>query len=227
MRSRACGGPVRKAGGVGLPGFGSVFGSVPANAAWFRGVLKPVSAWANALCGTAAVRCSETLVMNRSSVRFRQAAPPGLHVSVETIFTFGSDSLGGWPRVLVFAAVVVFGCLSGLFERVPGWAGVVAAGWWWRGCGWLCWLWGRGCQHGEGFTALAAGLGWEPGCGAAVVLWQSPVTVETSDLVMMLVCRAPGGAGPGLPALAVPRVRRGSGVKAGPQGRRVSDAQQP
>ena len=226
MRSRACGGPVRD-WGRGAAGFGSVFVAMQARAARFRGVLKLAIYLGICTVRNGPVRRAETLVMNRSSVRFRQAAPPGLHVSVETIFTFGSDSLGGWPRVLVFAAVVVFGCLSGLFERVPGWAGVVAAGWWWRGCGWLCWLWGRGCQHGEGFTALAAGLGWEPGCGAAVVLWQSPVTVETSDLVMMLVCRAPGGAGPGLPALAVPRVRRGSGVKAGPQGRRVSDAQQP
>ena len=52
MRSRACGGPVRKAGRV-AAGFGSVFGSVPANAARFREVLISVSAWANALWGTA------------------------------------------------------------------------------------------------------------------------------------------------------------------------------
>jgi hypothetical protein len=59
-------------------------------------------------------------------------------------------------------------------------------------------------------------------------MWcQSPQTVETSDLVMPRVPRAWAGQALGLPALAVPRVCRGSGVKAGPKGRRVSDAQQP
>jgi transposase len=40
-------------------------------------------------------------------------------------------------------------------------------------------------------------------------------------------CRAPGGAGPGLPALPAPRGRRGSGVKAGRQAVAAGDAKQP
>src|SRR6266496_6474001 len=57
--------------------------------------------------------------------------------------------------------------------------------------------------------------------------WQSPGTVETSDLVMLPVPRVLAGAGMACPRLLLPGSAEVSGVRAGPQGRRVSDAQQP
>src|SRR5713101_10089528 len=38
------------------------------------------------------------MVRRRSTVRFRKGAPRGLHVSVETMFTFRADILGGPDR---------------------------------------------------------------------------------------------------------------------------------
>jgi hypothetical protein len=59
------------------------------------------------LGGPAAVTrtCWVSMVRRRSTVRFRKGAPKGLHVSVRTMFTFGSDifvrglRVAGWSRV--------------------------------------------------------------------------------------------------------------------------------
>src|SRR2546423_13489894 len=125
------------------------------------------------------------MVRRRSTVRFRNGAPRGLHVSVGTIFTFGSDIpacmlewsgllpcpvrwvflgwlfvRGSWvPGVLPPAAV------AGPGVRVPrGLARAVVPRM--RRC-----LWRRGGQGGERLAASAAGFpGQAPG-GAAGALF--------------------------------------------------------
>src|SRR4029077_10847400 len=79
------------------------------------------------------------MVRRRSTVRFRNGAPGGLHVLVRPIFTFGSDILArpwrGWG-LLACRAQLVFAWWLGAcaawfragFRRVPGGVGGDAPG---------------------------------------------------------------------------------------------------
>src|SRR5229473_1485275 len=114
------------------------------------------------------------MVRRRSTVRFRNGAPGGLHVSVGTVFTFRSDILrSGW-RGLARAVCCAGSCLSGLVRA--GWSVLrvvvcVVAGVALMAGG----VWGLGrCRGGgeasEALAAAFAGFRGQAGGGAARVV---------------------------------------------------------
>src|SRR5690348_13596024 len=110
------------------------------------------------------------MVRRRSTVRFRNGAPGGFHISSVSIFTFGSDSLASaWDDLVRGGVRAWCGWLAWVracrtaVVTVPGENRLVSSG---AGVGRL----GRGGEAGEGFAAVLARSGREPGGGAAGVV---------------------------------------------------------
>jgi hypothetical protein len=113
------------------------------------------------------------MACRRSGVRIPLAPPSGLHVSVGTIFTFGSDIVSAWLLWSGRGIAGLAGCFAGLIRgsrlcapclgRVVPVSGLPVAGWL-RGS--------SGRAGGEGGAAAASSCsGREPGgCAAGVVV---------------------------------------------------------
>ena len=126
------------------------------------------------------------MVRRRSTARFRNGAPGGLHVSVGTIFTFALTS-GRAIRVRGVASVVL--AADGACGRVfagCGHAGAVWRGLRWgaggcgRGCRLLRW---RGCEAGEDCPVAFAGFRRQAACCAAGVVLLAGVPGGEDPLV--------------------------------------------